>query len=72
MTWIVAAARELVALFIDDGSLAVAVLAWVAIVVLAVPALPIGGTWLALALAAGLALIFAENVLRAARRTARR
>ena len=62
------AARELVALFVDDGSLAIAVLAWVAIAVLAFPALPIDRGWLAIALFAGLALILVENVLRAARR----
>jgi membrane protein implicated in regulation of membrane protease activity len=72
MTWIVDAARELVGLFVDDGSLAIAVLAWVAVAVLAFPALPIGGGWLAVALFAGLALILVENLLRAARRGPRR
>jgi len=72
MSWIAAAARELVALFVDDGSLAIAVLAWVAVAVLAVPALPMDGGWLAIALFAGLALILVENLLRAARRKTRR
>jgi hypothetical protein len=71
MTWILAAARELVGLFVDDGSLALAVLAWVAVAVLAFPALPIDSGWLAVALFAGLGLILAENVLRTARRRTR-
>jgi len=46
MKWIADAARELVGLFVDDGSLAIAVLAWVAIAVLAFPTLPVDGGWL--------------------------
>jgi len=68
MKWILAAARELAGLFVDDGSLAIAVLAWVAVAVLVFPALPITSGWLAVALFAGLALILVENLLRAARR----
>jgi len=71
MKWIADAARELVALFVDDGSLAIAVLAWVAIAVLAFPALPVDGGWLAIALFAGIALILVENLLRTARRRPR-
>jgi hypothetical protein len=72
MKWMLAAVRELVALFVDDGSLVVAVLAWVALAVLTFPALPIDRDWLAVGLFAGLALILTENVLRAARRKTRR
>ena len=68
MNGILAVARELFGLFVDDGSLAIAVLAWIAVVALAFPALPIDSGWLAFVLFAGVALIFAENVLRAARR----
>jgi len=71
MTWILAAARELLGLFVDDGSLALAVLAWIAVAVLAFPALPIDGGWLAVALFVGIALILVENLLRAARRRKR-
>ena len=71
MRWISGAARELFGLFVDDGSLALAVLAWVAIAVLVFPALPIPGDWLAVALFAGLALILVENLLRTARRKTR-
>ena len=71
MTWILAAARELLGLFVDDGSLALAVLAWIAVAVLAFPALPIDGGWLAVALFVGIALILVENLLRAARQRTR-
>jgi len=71
MKWVLAAARELVALFVDDGSLVIAVLAWVAVAVLAFPALPIDGGWLAFALFAGLALILVENLLRTVRQKTR-
>jgi len=39
--------------------------------VLAFPALPVDGSWLAIALFAGLALILVENLLRTARRRPR-
>jgi hypothetical protein len=67
MTLISAAAREMIALFVDDGSLALAVLAWVLVAVL-----PIPGDWLAVVLFGGLALILVENLLRTARRRPRR
>jgi hypothetical protein len=68
MGWISASLRELVALFVDDGSLAVTALVWLAICGLVLPPLGISATWLGLALFAGLAVILAENALRAARR----
>jgi len=68
MGWVRAAIRELIALFVDDGSLAIAVLVWVAVVVLIFPAASLDRGWLAVLLFAGLALILLENVLRAARR----
>jgi len=71
MRWVTDAARELIGLFVDDGSLAVAVLAWVAVAVLVFPLLPVDGGWLAVALFLGLALILVENLLRAARRRRR-
>ena len=71
MKWLAGAGRELVGLFVDDGSLALAVLAWVAVVVLAFQVLPVGGDWLAVVLFAGLALILVENLLRTARRRRR-
>ena len=71
MTWIAGAARELIGLFVEDGSLALAVLVWVVVVVLVFPVLPIDRGWLAIAVFAGLAVILVENVLRAARRRSR-
>ncbi|HUN49083.1 MAG TPA: hypothetical protein VMU85_21290 [Stellaceae bacterium] len=60
-------ARELVALFVDDGSLAASALLWVAACALALRlGLPAG--WVGAALAAGLAAILLENALRAASR----
>jgi len=71
MSWIAGAARELIGLFVEDGSLAVAVLVWVAVAVLVFPLLPIDRGWLTLAVFAGLAFILVENLLRAARRRRR-
>jgi Na+-driven multidrug efflux pump len=68
MGWISASLRELVALFVDDGSLAVTALVWLVICGLVLPPLGIAGAWLGLALFAGLAIILAENALRTARR----
>jgi hypothetical protein len=60
-------ARELVGLFIDDGSLAVSAVLWVAACALGARlGLPSG--WLGAALAAGLAAILVENALRGATR----
>jgi len=71
MSWIAGAARELIGLFVEDGSLALAVLVWVAVAVLVFPVLPIDRGWLAIAVFAGLAVILVENLLRAARRRSR-
>jgi membrane protein implicated in regulation of membrane protease activity len=68
MTRLTAALRELLGLFVDDGSLALAILAWIGIVALALPALGLPGNWRAVALFLGCALILAENVARSARR----
>ena len=57
-------AQELVGLFVDDGSLAAIVLAWIALCGLVLPPNP----WHGLILFLGLALILIENVVRAARK----
>jgi hypothetical protein len=57
-------ARELVGLFVDDGSLAAVVLVWIAVCGLVLPS----GPWHGLILFLGLALILVENVLRGARK----
>lgn len=64
---IVSMLRELVALFIDDGSLAVSALVWIAACALA-PRLGVPPIWQGAALAAGLAVILVENALRGAAR----
>lgn len=58
---------ELVALFVDDGSLVVAVIAWVVGAVLCLRAQLLDPASEAVLLAAGIAALLAENVLRAAR-----
>ena len=67
MGWLGTALRRLAGLFVDDGSLALAILAWLCLVALAASLWPAAGGWLGLALAAGLLAILAENVLRAGR-----
>jgi hypothetical protein len=59
--------RELVGLFIDDGSLAVSVLVWVALCGIVAPSLGVTPLWRGVALAAGLAALLLENAYRGAR-----
>ena len=62
------ALRKLIGLFVDDGSLAAAIVAWLVVIAAAARLWPSGGGWLGLLLAAGLLAILAENVLRTGRR----
>jgi hypothetical protein len=66
MNWLRAVVREILGLFVDDGSFAIAILAWLGLCWLALPRLPsaVGGLLLFL----GLALILLESVLRRARK----
>lgn len=68
MTLLKTITGELVGLFIDDGSLVVAVIAWIAATSLALHTGLIGAETAAVALSLGLAALLAENVHRAARR----
>ena len=68
MAWIRTIAFEFIGLFVDDGSLAVAVLAWLAVVWLLLPRLPLPPALPPIILFAGLALILVESALRGARR----
>ena len=61
------ALRRLVGLFVDDGSLALAIVAWLCLVGIAAALWPAAVGWLGLVLALGLLAILAENVLRAGR-----
>ncbi|HEV2644872.1 MAG TPA: hypothetical protein VGU46_00755 [Acidobacteriaceae bacterium] len=67
MQWFRSVTRELLGLFIDDGSFALAILLWLA-AVLALSRLTITSSWPACALFCGLAAILIESVLRYARR----
>jgi hypothetical protein len=65
---IVASTREIIGLFIDDGSLAASLLIWIALVAIAAPRLSLPSGWGAPLLHLGCLAILAENVLRGARR----
>jgi hypothetical protein len=67
VSWLGAIWRELIGLFIDDGSLAVLALLWLAVCGLVLPRLGIPDGWLAGLLFLGLAAILAESALRGAR-----
>ena len=68
MSWLKTIWRELIGLFIDDGSFAVAIVVWLAAVAaisrFAEPIRP----WTGLMIFAGLAAILAESALRRARK----
>lgn len=72
MRVILSVLRELVALFVDDGSLAASALVWVAVCGLVAPRLEVPSLWLGVALGVGLAVILVENALRGAGRAARK
>ena len=67
MSWITTIARELLGLFVDDGSFAVTILAWVVAVGLIPTRLGLAPQWLAPLLFVGLALILLESAARRAR-----
>ena len=70
MRWIKTIGREIFGLFVDDGSFALAVLAWIGVAWLLGHRLPhsvIGGVVLLL----GLAVILAETTIRFARKARR-
>ncbi len=67
MKWISNIFREIFGLFVDDGSFAVAILAWLAVVHWMGPYLRLAPAATAVIFFAGLALILAESALRYAR-----
>jgi hypothetical protein len=67
MGWLRTARRELIGLFIDDGSFALGILAWILGGVACIHVFTVPPAVEGLLLAAGLALLLAENVERAAR-----
>lgn len=67
MKAITAVLREVFGLFVDDGSLAVALLLWIGIMSFATHALALDRAWGGPVLAAGCLAILLENVRRSAR-----
>jgi hypothetical protein len=72
MRWIGTALRELIALFVDDGSCAAALLAWLAGAVICLRFLELAPAAEGIILALGFACVLAENVERTARAAGRR
>lgn len=59
--------KEVLGLFVDDGSLALAILVWVGAIATTTYLVPIDGAPLGALLFAGLIVILVENVFRRAR-----
>ena len=68
MSWIMTILREIFGLFVDDGSFALLILAWLAIMLLVQPRLGLPSIWEGAILFAGPALILVESVARRAKR----
>jgi hypothetical protein len=68
MSWITTIFREVFGLFVDDGSFALTIVAWVAAVGLIPARLGLAPQWVAPLLFVGLALILIESAARRARR----
>ena len=68
MKALITAAEEVFGLFVEDGSLAIGILVWVAAAAFVFPHLPGGNTWRAPVLFAGLLILLVENVWRSARK----
>jgi len=66
MNWIKQTWLGLLGLFVDDGSLAVALIAWVLAAAFLLPRI-LPAEWTGLVLFVGVALILIENVARSAR-----
>ncbi|HEX9198490.1 MAG TPA: hypothetical protein VF865_02960 [Acidobacteriaceae bacterium] len=71
MPWLKSIAREVLGLFVDDGSFALAILACVSLAIFVLPrvaATAPPSTWTGPALFAGLAIVLIQSALRFARR----
>jgi hypothetical protein len=68
MPWIKSISREILGLFVDDGSFAIGILVWVMMAVEVLPRVAPVARWAGPVLFAGLVLILIESVLRYARR----
>jgi hypothetical protein len=69
MGWLTSIAREVLGLFVDDGSFAIAILVWLALAVAGLPHIRAHPRLTGPVLFAGLALILIESVLRFSRRS---
>jgi hypothetical protein len=69
MRWLRSIAREVLGLFVDDSSFAIAILVWVAAMALVLPRLAPGARWSGPLLFAGLAVILAFSAVRFSRRS---
>jgi hypothetical protein len=68
MGWLKSITREVFGLFVEDGSFAISILAWVVVAVVLLPRIAQAVRWAGPALFAGLAVILIESVLRYSRR----
>ncbi len=68
MSWLKTIFNEILGLFVDDGSFAIAILVWLGLFWWLLPKLSMTGPWPAVILFAGLLAILIESVLRRARR----
>jgi hypothetical protein len=68
MRWLKSIARELLGLFVDDGSFAIAILVWAAFVVVVLAHVAGPASWTGPALFSGLAIVLIESVVRFSRR----
>ena len=68
MSWLKTALRRTIELFADDGSFALAIVAWLAFVGVAASRLAMPAYWSCVVLFVGLAAILSESALRRARR----
>lgn len=71
MSWIRSIVREVVGLFVDDGSFAMAVIVWLALAGFVLPRLRLRGHAAGVILFVGLGLILLESVLRFSKRKAK-
>lgn len=67
MTWLKTIASEVFGLFVEDGSFAVALLLWIALLWVLIHYVAISGVAAAALLFGGLAVVLVESVLRFAR-----
>ena len=71
MRWIAHIGREVLGLFVDDGSFALAILAWLAAAWLLLPRVGVPAEMRGVVFTAGLVVVLAWSALRAARKASR-